>query len=335
MNDYKPRQALSEWRYYALMSFIALCTFKVLMRCHDANLDRFARAAYSVIEGHPDWIAFQNRLLAPYLVLFISKLGLSYKTALLGYHAVALWLEVCLLFYVFRARGLEAARAAGWTIGALFVFLVMQDFWLYSWDGIDLIIFTLLAFGILQGWGPGAFVALFCVGILNRESALFIALFIALDSLTFDPARLRLRLTNWHRLLVGGMLLLAGAAYTKISRQLLFVSRPNGLADTEHQTMGNHFWLFDNLQYLFVRNFSNHHMVDSLAIFGGLAYFAWHARRYDDRQFKCFLMLLALLANIMIFGVIIETRLLFILIPFAALLHLDSRLGQGRPPRPD
>ena len=76
---------------YLIVTFISICTFKMLMIRHGQYIDLLTSAAYGITEGKPHWLAYQNRLIGPYSILGISKLmGISFKSAWIIYHAITI-----------------------------------------------------------------------------------------------------------------------------------------------------------------------------------------------------------------------------------------------------
>lgn len=249
MND--TRLMRSELLAYLLVSFLAICTYKILMTAHLPNIEALIIAAKGVTEGKPHWMAYQNRLLGPYIVLTISTLDISFKTAWVIYNALTLQIFCALIFWILRREGLAYKDAFANLVYILFAFLALQHYWFYTWDSIDIIIFTAFAYGILKAAPTRLFLVLFAIGILNRESALFIGAYIALNSFTFSTGKIIPRLTNIKNLLTGSVLLVAGALYTKTIRHALFISKSDGLPDSRHELIGNHVYFFSNLKSLF------------------------------------------------------------------------------------
>ena len=324
----------SELIAYLLVSFIAVCTYKILMTTHMPNIDALTSAAKGVTEGRPHWLAFQNRLLGPYAVLAISTLGLTFKTAWAIYNAVTLQLFCVLFFWILRREGLTHKDAFTNLIYILFAFLALQHYWFYTWDSIDIIIFTAFAYGILKSLPTRFFFALFVIGIFNRESALFIAAYIALNSFTFSQGNIVPKLTKIKNLLLGSALALLGALYTKTIRHALFVSKlRDGLPDSEHVLIGNHVYFFSNLKNLFFQNFTDRNFFISIFILFTVYYFASRYRRMHDNQIKLFLVSMVMLLNILVFGLVNESRMHFILLPFFFLLwfSLTNQFRGGLP----
>lgn len=302
--------------FIVVILLISIATSKVLMQIHNDHFNLLWRAAYSVLEGKPNWIAYQNRLLGPSIVYLISKIGVSYSFALIIYIFLMTALQNLLLYFLLRKMNISCHNALIWVSLYSFAFLLVQYHWFYPWDSIDAIIFTLFAYGIFQGKSLRYFLLLFCVELLNRETALFIALYIIIDSFHFGPVNNRFYLASKKKLIIGIFLILFGAIYTKAIRDYLFISRHNGLPDTAHELIGNHIYLISNLKNLFFYNLFSLKVINTSFILGTIVFLIYYVKLYTDAQIKLLLVYCAIVANILVFGLINETRMYIILIPF-------------------
>lgn len=317
---------------YLFAAIIAVCAYAILMTFHLRNIDVITSAAYGVIEGKPHWLTYQNRLLGPYLVLFISKIGLSYATAWQVFTGLFLLIESLLLFHLLRRDNLSASEAIKYLIIFMICFLVLQNYWFYTWDSIDLVIFTLFAYGVVNSKSAFFFFLLFLIGILNRESALFIALFVVIDAFKFNTASFLVKFVDVKKFLLGCVLLASGIFYTNYVRHALFVSKSDGQPDAEHVfIIGNHIFL-NSISYLHFDYIFSIGLLYFLSALVAIILFAAKVRKRGDREFKCFLMLLILIANIFMFGAFNETRVFFIILPFVLFLWIrvtmDNRVSK-------
>lgn len=311
---------------YLAVTFIAICAFKILMTIHNPNADTLIDAAFGVVEGRPHWLAYQNRLLGPYTIFSISELfGLSLKTSWLIYTGVTLLIFCVLFFWILRREHISIRDSFSYLITIIFSFLALQHFWFYAWDSIDFIIFTLFAYGIFKAYSVRFFLFLFIIGILNRESALFIALYLILDAFTLPKGLLSLKLKNLNSLALGFTLLAGGVIYTQYIRNLLFISKSDltgGGHDAEHELIGNHIYLLSNIKSLAI-NLTNSNFIVSVFIITTFLYFIMSRRRMGDRQLKALIVALSMFANILIFGLVNETRMHLILLPFFMFLWIS------------
>ena len=327
-----------EFFSFFLVTFVAICAYKILMMIHKPNVDELVAAAFGIIEGRPHWLAHQNRLLGPYTILSISNIsGLSFLKSWYIYHAIALQVFCVLFFWMLRREQFSITRSFFYLIWILFAFLTLQHFWFFAWDAIDFIVFTLFAYGIFKSSSIRFFLALLVFGILNRESALFIALYLMLNSFHFSNGLSPLKLQNLRSLALGLGSLILGIFYTQYIRKLLFISKSDltgGGRDIDHELIGNHIYVFDNIKYLIV-NFTNHNFIVSIFLFTTFLYFIKRLRRMCDQQIKMLIIALAIFANIVVFGQVNETRMYFILLPLFMFLWISFKEKErmsGNPP---
>ncbi len=119
-----------------------------------------------------------------------------------------------------------------------------------------------------------------------------------------------------EKLIIGCCLIIYGLIYTKSIRDYLFISRPNGLLDKSHEMIGNHIYLFQNFYNLFFNNFFTINIINSVFILGSAIYFMCFFWSSSDSQIKALIVYCAIITNILIFGLVNETRMYIILIPF-------------------
>jgi len=308
---------------YIFVTLIAICSFKILMTLHLPNVDTLTNSAISVIDGRPQWKAFQNRLLGPYSIYGISNIiGVSFRTAWFIYNAITLQIFCVLIFWILRNEGFSLKDAFTYLVVLLFAFLTLQNPWLYAWDNLDLIIFTCFTYGIIKSYSFSFFLVIFFIGVLNRESALFISVYLMLNAFKFSKGGLPIKLTNYKSLISGLVMLVCGIIYTQFIRNLFFLSNTEGKPDLDHELIGNHIYFLGNLENIFFTNFTNHHFLITILIFSLFAYFIRNFRSMYDREIKLLIMSLFIFVNILIFGVFNETRMHFILLPFFLFLWI-------------
>jgi hypothetical protein len=304
---------------YDAAGAMAVATFIIVARLHVDALPRFVSGAQGVLEGRPEWRAYQNRLLSPYLINAMTLLGLSFTRALVLFHLLCLLAEAVLITALLRRFGLARTQTLLYLAALLFGFLVLQDDnLLYTWDGPDLIVFTLLAYAALTGERRLIpLLALFAIELLNRESALFIAAYIALLGVALKPGGRGVVIADWRLVALGGGLMAGGALYTKLVRDLLFIHGSVSGEDAGHLVLGNHLVLDTNLTW-----------PSSLVLIGLAVALAsmWNAARpLDDRRLRYLALFTLIAAGGAVFGLALETRTLFVLIPFFVFMPLLVR----------
>ncbi len=312
--------------YFFILSFISLCVYKVIAQIYSPYWQELSDVANGVFTGHPQWIAYQNRLLGPYLVQLISGFGISNISAVKVFTLLTITIQNLVLFTLLMKSGISYSKALGYVVFYSFVFLCLQDYGFYTWDSIEAILFTLFAWGIFQGKSTTYFVFLFLAAIFNRESALFISLYLMFDS--FQIKKMKVYLASRSKLVTGSFLMIAGIIYTKLIRDYLFISQPDGFKDSVHAQIGNHIHLQTNLTDLFIKNLTSIHILNSVFILGSVVYLAYFIKQYNDRQLKALAVFLVLVVNILIFGVINETRMYIILVPFVIFFQLERQVSE-------
>jgi hypothetical protein len=91
----------------------------------------------------------------------------------------------------------------------------------------------------------------------------------------------------------------------------------------EPAAIGNHIPLVNNMYNLFFNNFSSIDVINTVFIIGSTLYISFYFRKYSAPQCKALLMYLILIANILIFGLVNETRMLIILLPFLTFFQIE------------
>lgn len=327
-NDQKP--SIVYLAVALLISSIAL--FRTMMALHDGNLALLSEMSYAVTQGKPYWIAFQNRLMGPYLILWGSKLGYSYLVAFQFFVFATIAIQQAVLYAVLRNMALSLKQISMYMAMFWLLFLTFQHYWYYPWDSIDTIVFTILAWGVLKSKGTGFFVFLFAIALLNRESALFIALYLVIDAFEFSAGAVSyakafsIRLVDKTRLCVGAALTVLGLLYVKLVREYLFVVSANGTDDVKYRALGNHVRLTDNLEDLYFNIFSRD-VSTTVLLIGIVIYLAYGFKAMSMASRKLVILLQLMVLNILIFGFVNETRIYLILLPLFLLLYVGMHEG--------
>jgi hypothetical protein len=206
------------------------------------------------------------------------------------------------------------------TISILLFILIQDEHWLYGWDFLDMIFLTALLIGIDRKWNLKFFTILFVLALTNRETALFIPLWIFIDSIS----KKQFKITAYS---IGLALVGIGAIY--FLRENLFLGSCQGYIgmDATHP-YGNHFWLKENLSSP-LKTFPpwkpELSLIPAISI-ATILYFAcqWKSLNTTNRSI---VILMVSMAAIIFFTVVIhETRSWFVLIPFIIyLIHSKSK----------
>lgn len=320
----------------AFLTFLSMVEFRVFVLLHPENLFELSEAARHVIEGTPYFAAFQNRLLGPYLVLLCSWMtGLSYESS----HGLVLLVLVIAAnltaFAVFRRLTASSNLGFRYAVYFLCAFLAIQsDDWALVWDFIDMPVYLLFAYGVFARKPLAYFIPIFAVGILNKESALVIPLWLMIDAFIVRSGpragRLGARLELPARFWGGVLLAAAGGIYTKVSRELLFVQSSLESTDRFIQLpfFDNHWNILASAYraaVLLLNPALNLAVVIHLAWILLGWFFVVHWTRIRDRYLSVFVVVVAMWAAVPVFGFFDETRQYLYLLPFVLMFDLAFR----------
>lgn len=314
MTEYKmsPLFSINGLIRYSATVIITIVTFYIFMKLHN-NFDALVKAAYGVVEGKPHWLAYQNRLLGPYLTLATSKLGLTYSIALKIYFFITLLLENLLLQSIVKTTlKLDGRNAIIIVLIYCSLFLIYQDYWYYPWDSMDIIFFTLFTNMILLRTSNASIILLFFIALLNRESALFIAFYFIIKGIDLNNLP-KIKIRSIYDVTLGLGLMFLGIIETKIVRTLLFLSKPNGRPDLEHETLGNFIVLKGNLAHILLNK-------EWIFIVVTLGLMSLIYRKFNQNQKELCIVYGAIMLGIITFGVATESRLYLMLIPMFILM---------------
>ena len=279
-------------------------------------------AAQGVVDGLPHWRIFQNRLLGPWMVEALSGLFGDYTSAHVFYTilttALAGWLIWALTY---RRFGPSAALSAFFVFHVLFTLLI-SNIWLYAWDHLGIIVFTIFTYLVISERRWPWFVGLFSVAIFNRESALFIAMWMVVDPLA--KAALDRAKPQWPMLLAG--LACGGIGYELVNwlREVLLVKEigpalfnmPLKAGQNFHNQWGMNLAFLRRVTTDFSLGFEILIIVYLLAVMTLAALLAWgDTRRYLGLAVIQGVIVLSLL----IVAILEETRVLLELLPFLAM----------------
>ena len=284
---------------FALL-FITALSYNLLMILHGANLQAYAIHTISPITGNAWWRAFQNRLLAVFIIDGISNnIVFAYQVFIFS----SLLVMNALTYYLYKNILPVIALA--------FMFIALQGArFLYGWDFLDVIIITALLILIDRKVDIWLYIMLFAVAIFNRESALFIPIWLIID-------RFRKK-----EMIYGIIMLIVGMAAIDLMRNEMFITSlyPSIGLDEGHKSIGNSILFTKNIKYFF-QHYDSWNMGDFAYIpvlIVSSILLCWKANR------KILLLTLFVILTILVFGCIHETRVWFVLIPFVIYLWKEK-----------
>lgn len=322
----------------ALALLFAVAQFRLVIFVFGIHYARSVDAARGVLDGHPHWRVFQNRVLGPYMVKLLSAVFPSFDLAHVFFSIAAIAMAGFLAWRLGRRHGgdLRSALLALLVFEAAFACLLSPP-WLYAWDYLDIIVFLLFVDLVLSRARTAFFVALFCAAALNRESCLFIALWMMIDPLvgwSLGRAGLSGReRMKWPRFCSGAACAVLGIVVTEALRRALLVEEIGFklFGDTRMpRGAGFVFNLGDNISAL-VSGFSGFDlgMPFFLPLFIALCVILaiLMVKKDPARCLSLALMELAMIAALLCFTLATEVRVYLELVPFivAAVVVLAGR----------
>ena len=339
-----PRRSLPAWVSAALcLLAFSFLEHRLLGLLHQATAQAHLDVVNGILDGHPYWKAYQNRLLGPWIITgLVHGTGLSPLTAMqvFGFASLCLANAVALRLFASRDTGGSCGPVWAWGFAAIYAgaFLAFQDAdWLYPWDYLGLTTMLLFARMVVTGgWPVWQMSALCLVELLNRESAQFIALWMVIDSVRFDRSAAGWRVVriDWRRLLAGGLLCVVCVWWTGFIRARLCLGETGVLPRANiHEFASGQFYMLPVTRDLILHEAANPNAAALLIFLGALATVLWRAwTPLGQRAWKVGLLIGLLVAANACLAFIYELRVWFTLLPFLPCLAAcasASRQGSG------
>jgi hypothetical protein len=324
----------SVWRTYLLWivasAGMALAQFRLVVLIQGRQYQESIDAALGVINGVPHWANYQSRILGPYTVRFLTTF--TDGNFVLA-HVVFLMLTTLaagLLFLKLATRRFGAQ--AGW---AAFTFFhlgfaaLLNERWLYAWDHYSIIVFTLFVYFVYAAKDWRWFAALYTIALFNRESALFIAMWMVLQPICrvcIEHGREK-RWQGFDRAMCAAGVLcgVIGLFIMHLLRQALLIHEAGRAPGIVH----NYIIAWDrnvtDMASTLGANFGMQLVCPAfLALTAVIAFVL--VRRNPARFLAMGITHIALCVSIVIFGVLTETRVMLELLPFVifGLLSLNT-----------
>lgn len=330
----RPTEGQAPGTRWAVAGIVALSLLqhRVTMLVHGGHFELIARATEAVLAGRPHWRGYQSRVLGPGFVALGDMLtGIGYDVVLLLTMTVLPLVQNLVLFILLRRLGGSRAALVH-TVFFATAFLALQDaLWLFVWDYLDLIVFTVFLYGVLAGRRARFFVCVFVVGILNRESALAIGVWMILDALVVgtEPGELRPGLRDRKQLVAGVCAVVAGLAVVESIRRALFVASAAEAAGIVPVPLGplgvtRLLYNLDLMADSLTQSSPLFPLAVTVAVVLAPVWVLARLARFDRRLLTVALtFLVAWVANLLV-GVVQESRVHLWLIPFLVFLHFGS-----------
>lgn len=269
------------------------------------------RLTIDIINGEGTY-PFSNRLLAPYVIILISKIGFDLYYSYDLFIKLFFFFNSLIFFYFLRSCKLNLLRSSLFLILYNFLICSWYGYYYYPWDFIDTILFLLLAIWIVKNKSYVYFIFLFIITLLNGERAIFFSILIFFNS--FD---LKSKKINFKSVLIGLILFIATLLYVDFIREYITNSNNN------LNFLGNSFVLNQNIMNFIFTNWFNHNFFYSISLILIIIYFFSNFFKFNKKQINLFLIFLTQIISIFIFGVIEETRVFQFIIPVGLLLFIS------------
>ena len=312
--------------------FLALAFLRLWRFALGADFMASVQAIDGVMSGQPHWIIYQSRLAGPSIVTFASWIfSMRLETAYQAYIVLTTTAGGFLTFRFSRVlSGRDEIAFATMLLFFVLAFCVVGNDFIYPWDFLDILFFTLFIFFVATEKPYWWFLLLFCGAVLNRESAFFIAPWLVLQPFVGG----RYATAKWRNALSGLALVCVGVGFILTVRYMLLIEEV--APPVTGQPYGRHFqWVYrDNWHTIFLRLKYPFSANVVPALFWIASYFvaAFVALR-DPRKFGLMsLCFVTLLSGVLVFGVMMETR---ILLEFVQLLTLGSLIASGAYRKPE
>jgi hypothetical protein len=317
----------------ACFSSLALCRL-VAVIFPPANYAWIAEASFGVTTGHPVWKMWQSRVLGPYFIDALTFGSLDYVKAHILFQVITVAIAAFLCWRLgTKFGGNERSALLALTIFVMCFALLLKPPYLYSWDFIDIIVVILFIDFVLSGKSVSWFIGLFAIAILNRESALIIALWLILDPLVRFSYQRRYKLRSgpfdWPRMLAGATCFLAGFLIVEVLNRHLLVEAKE-TADIYPMVLPQN---IDRLKQS-LTHFDRYFTIVVPAFLATVIMLgACAVRRDPQRILALYLVVLSYMASLFVLGQLMETRVYLALVPFLMMtVVLLSHSGTEKTP---
>ena len=311
--------------YLISIILISLFTYQILIEIVFRNFEIITDATYSIIEGKCYGVneTWQNRLLGPYIIYLISLFKIiSFSQSIKLFLMVFLIINAFTMAFLIKKTVKNNFKVLILLIIYFFAFLILQKRIILPFDLIDMLVFTLVAYGIIENKKTNYFFLIFLIALINRESAIFIGVFVLINSFDFSLKKLKIENFETKNFLIGLMMIIASLIFVKLTRTYLY--NDTVICEDDFMLFGNFIYLLNNFYDIFYLNlFSPHQHLHMWFIFGVFLFFYKESKFFSVRMKKCFLVLIIIFINILIFGIFNEKRVHLIMLPFFMFMFIE------------
>jgi hypothetical protein len=295
-------------------------------------------AAKGVLEGQPYYKTYQNRFAGPVLVAAISRsTGQSFEHSYKA--ATALLLVSANLLGLFLFGRYTGRLEAGLMFTVAYAFLttnLQAPMWLPIWDFVELNVMLVFAWAAFADAGAASLFALFLFAIFNRETALFIPVWMLVRNIIGRSTGMTQNRNPFSKWILPVLMIAAGVAWTHFSRNHFFVkshlSVPAAVNLVEDQ-----FWMLPHTLEV-VAGAAKVHILAALVMTLWTVAVIVGLYRSGALYRAISIIVAGMLASILMFGLLSESRLWMSVIPFllwATMTRFMSRETDQTGTRPE
>jgi hypothetical protein len=299
------------------------------------DLPALAQLVHGIVFRDLNYPYFQSRVLSPYLIYGIARVGgLRFENAYLAFMGLAIIGKDLLSYLAIRRFKGDIAAILPTAAGAA-LYVLLQVNWIYPWDPVDI---GLSACLIYLGAAPDrlpwkSIAAVYAVALLNRESSVFVGLFLAIQAA--PPFKLWMKPRTWpprcvQVLTAASFMILSAIIVSTLLRIALAVAIPPGFTESEFTSPDNSMnwpaWRYnlELLERVFVNGRNPLEIAACVSIVAATALFAVRLASPDFRLRRLAVLALIEMAITLRFGVILELRVFSGLVPFLMLMAFSS-----------
>lgn len=241
-----PTSKAREPLFYLIVLALVFLQYRGWRVGHASNMAYLTTAMDGVLNGTPHWRAYQNRLLAPLIYSALNWVTPQGYFVFVQVSLVALGLS---LFRMLRKLGVDHGLALTALSLAVLLWTLEQYNSFYLWDLIDAGWMLALVYGAMTGVLKRWIYLVFAIALLNRESALFVAVSWAVSGFAMWQQD---RGTAQSRIKQGAVMGLLVVIFVEVTRKTLFQhSMLTGVGtDDAHKAFENHIKLIDNIGFI-------------------------------------------------------------------------------------
>jgi hypothetical protein len=301
---------------YALVAWLSAAEYKIFDRLLFQQPESFGFVLVNVqgvLTGHPVSKSWQQRFLAPAGVMALDAVTGNRFESLEWFSGLMVLGANLLLFAVMRRKGASLAQGLVAVVGFGFVHFLLTYKLEYPWDGVDILLFLAFGYWASKRGAVLALAPLLFAGMLNHETVLYIPLFYLLAPLD----RARAVGSAYREALVALLLAIVVGCGILYLRERFYVGRPDLPAsafEPASPLIGNHVHVMHNIRQLLFVNWTQGRAFISTGFLSAVALLSMLAAK--RAHLTAALWSLCVIATIVCFGYINETRHYLLLVAF-------------------